>query len=82
MTTADRLEILPGKRRNASRAVAQVDDQEVARLASAFYGQRGCREGCDVEDWLRAEAIVRSRKNGQKQGDRDHGRRDPLRVCW
>ena len=77
MTMADRAGILSGKRRAASGAVAQIDNEEVARLAYAFYEQRGCVDGCDVEDWLRAEAVVRSRTNGQKSdalSDRDHRR--------
>ena len=29
--------------------------EEIARLAYDFYNMRGCQDGHDVEDWLRAE---------------------------
>ena len=38
-----------------------INAQEVARMAYELYEQRGRVDGCDLEDWLRAEAIVRQR---------------------
>ena len=54
-----------------------VNHEDVARVAHELYVQRGCVDGYDVEDWLRAEAVVRGRANGQQSGvlgDRDHRR--------
>ena len=38
-----------------------VDGQAVARVAYELYEQRGRVDGHDLEDWLRAEAIVGQR---------------------
>ncbi|MBI4354071.1 MAG: DUF2934 domain-containing protein [Candidatus Omnitrophica bacterium] len=38
----------------------QPDPAEVATLAYELYVQRGCVDGHDQEDWLRAEQIVRA----------------------
>lgn len=32
--------------------------EEIARRAYALYEERGCCDGCDVDDWLQAEAEV------------------------
>ena len=34
-------------------------DEQLARLAFQLYEDRGREDGHDVEDWLRAEAILR-----------------------
>ena len=34
----------------------------IATRAYELYTQRGCREGCAVEDWLDAERIIVSRE--------------------
>ena len=44
----------------------EVDTQEVARLAYRLYEKRGREDGHDLEDWLKAEAIVRQRKTQGK----------------
>ena len=31
--------------------------ESVRRMAYAFYEERGCVDGHDVEDWLRAESL-------------------------
>ena len=36
--------------------------REIEKLAYQFFIQRGCQHGFDREDWLRAEAIVKSRR--------------------
>jgi hypothetical protein len=33
-------------------------DEKVARLAHQFWEERGCVDGHDVEDWLRAEREI------------------------
>ena len=38
---------------------SEVDYTEVARVAYELYEERGREDGHDLEDWLRAEAIVR-----------------------
>lgn len=37
--------------------------QEIQRLAYQFFVERGYQHGHHEEDWLRAEAIVRSRRS-------------------
>ena len=50
------------QRKVAKRAeAAGIDDQEVAQVAYELFLQRGYEHGHDLEDWLRAEAIVRRR---------------------
>ena len=50
--------------RSGSNRPALTENQkaEVTRLSYQFYVERGYQHGHDVEDWLRAEEIVRSRK--------------------
>lgn len=40
----------------------RVDWEEVARVAYELYEQRGRVDGYDIEDWARAEEIVRERQ--------------------
>ena len=40
---------------------AQADNQEVARVAYELYEQGGCMHGHDVENWFKAEEIVKQR---------------------
>lgn len=49
----------------APPATTTLDPQEVARIAYEFYEQRGREDGRDLEDWLRAESIVRQRDNSR-----------------
>ena len=44
---------------------AEIDCQDVARVAYELYEQRGREDGRDLEDWLRAEAVVRQRQAGR-----------------
>jgi len=37
-------------------------EQEIASVAYQLFVERGFEHGHDQEDWLRAEAIVKSRK--------------------
>jgi len=43
------------------------DDSEmqaqVRNLAYKFYEERGCVDGQDLQDWLKAESIIRKRGN-------------------
>jgi len=41
--------------------VPVVSRDEVARLAFEFYEQRGRTNGNDLDDWVKAEAILRQR---------------------
>jgi hypothetical protein len=36
-------------------------EAQIRELAFSLYEQRGRREGCDVEDWLEAEAIINNK---------------------
>jgi hypothetical protein len=38
-------------------------DSEIARRAFEFYCARGCQDGYDVEDWLRAERELQQAAN-------------------
>jgi hypothetical protein len=38
-----------------------IDDEDVARLAYAFYEERGRQDGYAFDDWIKAEAVVRQR---------------------
>jgi hypothetical protein len=40
---------------------AEPNPEEIARLAYAFWEERGGIGGSDQEDWLRAERVLRSR---------------------
>ena len=39
----------------------EARSQEIALLAYAYWQDRGCQDGHDVEDWLLAEQEVRKR---------------------
>ena len=47
----------------------QVDYEAVARLAYAYYEQRGREDGYAFDDWIKAEAVVRQpgRARGQRR---------------
>ncbi len=38
--------------------------EAIARIAHQLYVDRGCEEGHALDDWLKAEAIVRQREHG------------------
>ncbi len=56
-----RLRMLVERERKAHRAAAteEPQEQDIARLAYQFYEERGRVDGYDMEDWLRAEALLR-----------------------
>ncbi len=39
-----------------------VNAEDIAQVAYELYQQRDCEDGHDLEDWLKAEAIVRQRQ--------------------
>lgn len=48
---------------SSSKQIAKIEDdpnreQAIRRRAYALYEERGCEDGHDVDDWLRAEAEV------------------------
>ena len=49
--------------RKASGTRTTSQAEEVQKLAYQFFIERGYEHGHDQEDWLRAETIVKSRKN-------------------
>ena len=51
------------KKTSASGRLSESQRREIEKLAYQFFVERGCQDGHDREDWLRAEAIVRSRRN-------------------
>ena len=53
----------PRKRKPATTVVDPAPDgpsreDQVRALAYLFYEERGCADGHDLDDWLRAEAAV------------------------
>jgi len=61
---------LSGTSRKETTRTPLVDDQEVAQLAYEFYVRRGRVNGRDLEDWLKAEAIVRQGAARRKTSSR------------
>ena len=61
-------------------SMAAVDREAVARLAYQLYEQRGKASGRELDDWLKAEAILRQGGGGPSAGLADTGQlRDHLR---
>ena len=56
--------------KSAAAAEQGLDYQEVAKVAYELYLQRGCANGHDLEDWLRAEALVKQRKGNGRASSR------------
>jgi hypothetical protein len=44
-------------------AIAESGQAEIANVAYALFLERGGTDGHDVEDWLRAEQILRERRS-------------------
>ena len=40
-------------------AISKELQQQIAQLAFQLYEERGREDGHDIEDWLRAEAVLR-----------------------
>ena len=55
------------KRHAKPSAPAGVEHHAVAQVAYGLYEQRGRAPGFDVDDWLKAEAIIcsRTQRNGR-----------------
>ena len=54
------------KKSSPSSGTGRLSDsqrREIEKLAYQFYVERGYQDGYHEQDWLRAEAIVRSRRN-------------------
>jgi hypothetical protein len=47
----------------SSQGFSSSEQQEIEKLAYQFFVERGYQHGYDAEDWLRAEAIIRSRRS-------------------
>ena len=51
--------------KNGSKTNASFQENkqaQVAALAYQFFLDRGCQDGFDAQDWLRAEAVVKNKK--------------------
>ncbi len=46
------------KRKQAASHKMMVDKEAIAKLAYGFYVQRGCEDGHDLDDWLKAERVL------------------------
>ena len=51
------------QKRNVTRGLSEGEQNEIARLAYQFFSERGWQHGFDKEDWIKAEAIVKSRRS-------------------
>ncbi len=51
-----------------------ISREEIARLAYELYEQRGGQDGQDVADWLKAEAVLKARRQANPQ-PRENGKR-------
>jgi hypothetical protein len=43
--------------------LTKTDEQKIRELAFHFYEERGRVDGHDLDDWLKAEAMIRERQN-------------------
>jgi hypothetical protein len=48
-------------------ATLDITDQEIALRAFELYCERGCEDGHDLEDWLRAEQELRGQPGARLQ---------------
>lgn len=51
------------QKRSTARGLSESEQQDIAKLAYQFFTDRGWQDGFDKEDWLKAEAIVKSRRS-------------------
>lgn len=53
-------EELCATQRNETQTYSLSDElqERIAKRAYEFYLERGCRDGCDVEDWMDAEREI------------------------
>jgi hypothetical protein len=51
------------RRSNSKRPSPDQLGDEITKLAYQFYIDRGYSDGNDMDDWLRAERIVKARYN-------------------
>ena len=51
-----------GSGRTSSHS-SQSQSEEIQKLAYQFFVERGYEHGHDAEDWIRAEAIIKSKKS-------------------
>ena len=49
-------------RKVASKTKKAAPQQEIAKVAYQLFLNRGCAHGYDMEDWLKAEKIVSSKR--------------------
>jgi hypothetical protein len=57
---------------SASEGKGHFEHEEIARLAYSYWEARGCQGGSSEEDWFRAQAKIRLRKENLKE-TRAHG---------
>ena len=56
-------EVKNGSKNAVAFSTSMADERtQIASLAYQFFVDRGCQDGFDQEDWLRAEAIIRNKK--------------------
>ena len=63
IATAQKKEV--NQKKDNGAPVSEARRQETAKIAYQLFVERGHKHGHDREDWLRAEAIIKSRKKSE-----------------
>ncbi|MEI6847200.1 MAG: DUF2934 domain-containing protein [Chlorobiaceae bacterium] len=50
-------------------ATPQVSEDEIRLTAYYLWQEKGCKDGCDVDDWLEAEKICKGPECETKSSD-------------
>ena len=72
-TDRKRKSTMPSLSRQTAKDSMRVSETDIALKAFAYYCERGCRHGADVDDWLRAERELLGRSEPSKRGAGRHG---------
>ena len=58
-----KIAVAASKNGSKTNTPSQENEQaQIAALAYHFFVDRGCQDGFDAQDWLRAEAVVKNKK--------------------
>ncbi len=57
---------------NSGGHSAQPSQEEIAKRAYEIYERNGCQHGCEMENWLAAEAELKATAQKQEAARRPH----------
>ncbi len=58
-----KIAVAASKNGSKTGVLSQENEQtKIAAQAYQFFVDRGCQDGFDAEDWLRAEAVIKGKK--------------------